>query len=34
MREDVATAGFSQAQALELRISVEDGFFKVPHTVE
>jgi aspartyl-tRNA(Asn)/glutamyl-tRNA(Gln) amidotransferase subunit C len=34
MREDVATAGFSQAEALELGVSVEDGFFKVPRTVE
>ena len=34
MREDVAIAGLEQHQAMAIAIESEDGFFKVPRTVE
>ena len=33
-REDEPTPGFSQAEALKVAVQTEDGFFKVPRTVE
>jgi aspartyl-tRNA(Asn)/glutamyl-tRNA(Gln) amidotransferase subunit C len=34
MREDVATPALEQAVALGVAVEAEDGFFKVPRTVE
>ncbi|MFN3266674.1 MAG: Asp-tRNA(Asn)/Glu-tRNA(Gln) amidotransferase subunit GatC [Deinococcales bacterium] len=34
MREDIATPALEQAVALSVAIEAEDGFFKVPRTVE
>lgn len=34
MRQDVVIPGFSQSQALAVAVQAEDGFFKVPRTVE
>jgi aspartyl-tRNA(Asn)/glutamyl-tRNA(Gln) amidotransferase subunit C len=34
MREDVAIAGLEQHEAVAVAIEAEDGFFKVPRTVE
>ena len=34
MREDVVIDGFSQSQAMETAVDPQDGFFKVPRTVE
>jgi aspartyl-tRNA(Asn)/glutamyl-tRNA(Gln) amidotransferase subunit C len=33
-RDDEARPGLTQAEALELATQAEDGFFKVPRTVE
>jgi aspartyl-tRNA(Asn)/glutamyl-tRNA(Gln) amidotransferase subunit C len=34
MREDVAAAGLEQREAMAVAIEAEEGFFKVPRTVE
>ncbi len=34
MREDVAIAGLEQHEAMAVAVEAEDGFFKVPRTVE
>lgn len=34
MREDVVRDGFSQSQAMRTAVDPQDGFFKVPRTVE
>lgn len=34
MREDVVSDGFSQSQAMSTAVDPQDGFFKVPRTVE
>ncbi len=34
MREDVVSDGFSQSQAMAIAVDPQDGFFKVPRTVE
>jgi aspartyl-tRNA(Asn)/glutamyl-tRNA(Gln) amidotransferase subunit C len=34
LREDETSEGLSQEEALALGVSVQDGFFKVPRTVE
>jgi aspartyl-tRNA(Asn)/glutamyl-tRNA(Gln) amidotransferase subunit C len=34
MREDIAITGLEQQQALAVAVEAEDGFFKVPRTVE
>lgn len=34
MRDDVVRDGFSQSQAMRTAVDPQDGFFKVPRTVE
>jgi aspartyl-tRNA(Asn)/glutamyl-tRNA(Gln) amidotransferase subunit C len=34
MREDESVAGFSQTEAMATAVDAQDGFFKVPRTVE
>ncbi len=34
MRQDVAVAGLEQREAMAIAVEAEDGFFKVPRTVE
>jgi aspartyl-tRNA(Asn)/glutamyl-tRNA(Gln) amidotransferase subunit C len=34
MRDDEARAGFTQSEALGIAVDSENGFFKVPRTVE